>query len=126
MPLRIVRRALGLGVLLAAGCGGPEMAAVEGKVSFNGKPVKEAQVTFAPVPTSADIKEPGKAATGFTDEAGRFSLSTFQPHDGAIVGKHRVLVVIDATNPAKAKLENKYELEVKPTKNELNIDLQGR
>lgn len=126
MLLRLVRGALIAGCLGVVGCGGPEMAPVEGKVSFNGKPVKEAQVTFAPVPTSAEDKEPGKAATGFTDENGRYALSTFQPLDGAIVGKHRVLVVIDATNPAKAKLESKYELEVKPAKNELNIDLQGR
>src|SRR5262245_32383200 len=92
------------------------MAPVKGKVMFNGKPVKEAQVTFAPA-GAADQKETGKPATGFTDENGDFELSTFKNYDGAIVGSHNVRVSLDDTNPAKCKRLKSLTLEVKPGAN---------
>ena len=58
------------GLAALSGCGGPTMAPVKGRVMFNGKPVKDAALTFTPDGKSAEDKEPGKPATGFTDEDG--------------------------------------------------------
>jgi hypothetical protein len=111
--------------LLVAGCGGPQMAPVKGKVMFNGKPVKDAAVTFAPA-GAADQKETGKPGTGFTDENGDFELSTFKNYDGAIVGSHNVRVTLDDTNPAKCKRIKSLTLEVKPGANEFTIEMDPK
>jgi len=68
------------------GCGGsegPQVAAVEGTVTWEGKPLADAGVAFTP--------EKGPVAIGRTDEAGKFSLST-QGRNGAVVGSHRVTI----------------------------------
>src|SRR5262245_40546364 len=89
------------GSLVLSGCGGPEMASVKGRVTFKGKPVKDAAITFSPSAKSSEDKFPGKPAVGFTDEEGNYELSTFKPRDGALVGNHRVSVMLDDTNPTK-------------------------
>jgi hypothetical protein len=76
---------------LAIGCGGepvakrPKLAKTKGKVLYNGNPVEGATVAFhgegAP-----------RAATGTTDSAGRFELTTFDTGDGAVIGDHVVTV----------------------------------
>src|SRR5262249_15394883 len=102
-----------LGLLSLCGCSGPPMAPVKGQVMFNGKPVREAAVTFSPAGSPGQL-ETGKPAAGFTDEEGRFELSTFKSYDGALVGSHSVHVSIDDTNPAKCKRSKSVSLEVKP------------
>ncbi len=85
-------RLLLLGVTLAVfgsalpGCGSkfPETFPVTGTVTLDGKPVSGAAVVFTP--------DEGRQATGTTDDAGRFELSTFELGDGALPGKHRVTV----------------------------------
>src|SRR5262245_31845834 len=111
---------------LLSGCGGPNMATVKGKVTCNGNPVKEAQITFSPVPKDEKDREAGKPATGFTDEQGYFELSTFKPLDGALIGEHRVYVMIDDTNPAKCKREKRTTFEVKPGPNNCEIELTSK
>jgi hypothetical protein len=93
------------GLAALSGCGGPSMAPVKGRVMF---------------------KEPGKPAVGFTDENGYYELSTFKPLDGAIVGGHRVSVMIDDTNPARCKRYKELTFEVKPGANECNVDMDAR
>lgn len=110
--------------LLLPGCGGPKMAPVEGRVMWKGKPIKEASVTFNPVPKDDKDREPGKPATGFTDEDGRFVLSTYRPRDGALVGPHDVVIALDETNPAKAKRTTKLTKEVTDGKNEITIEIE--
>lgn len=70
-----------------SGCwsSGPEMIPVRGVVTLDGKPVEGATVGFAP-------KAAGRPATGTTDAAGQFSLTTFEPGDGAVPGEHVVTV----------------------------------
>ncbi len=80
-------------VLVLAGCGGaphdpnrPKTVPVTGTVTHNGKPVEGATVTFM-------AQNPqGRGATGRTDEAGRFTLTTFGANDGAIPGEYRVKI----------------------------------
>jgi hypothetical protein len=114
------------GLAALSGCGGPTMAPVKGRVMFNGQPVKDAALTFTPNGKSAEDKDPGKPAIGFTDENGYYELSTFKPLDGAIVGGHRVSVMLDDTNPARCKRYKELTFEVKSGANECNVDMDPR
>jgi hypothetical protein len=105
---------------------GPSMANVKGVVTWKGKPVSAASITFSPVPKNADDKEPGKPATGFTDDQGVYQLSTYRNYDGAHVGSHKVQIAVDETNPARCKRLTETTLEVKPGSNEFNIALEDK
>jgi hypothetical protein len=76
-----------LGVLIGGCGGGARMAAVNGQVTYKGKPVPNANVSFTPV------EGVGRAATGVTDSNGRYSLGTYLATDGAPVGKYRVHII---------------------------------
>jgi len=56
-----------------------------GVVTIGGGPVEGATVIFSAV--ARDI-----SATATTDKDGRFTLRTYQPGDGAVVGSHRVAI----------------------------------
>jgi hypothetical protein len=96
-----MKRTLALCLLVACvgaefvGCGnGPRTASVIGSITYQGKPVPNANVSFTPV------DEKGRAATGLTDSGGRFTLGTFTASDGAIPGSYRVSVI--ARGPERA------------------------
>lgn len=110
-------------LLCLSGCSGAALAPVKGRVMCNGNPVKEAAVTFSPVPHSTEDIEPGRPGTGFTDETGEFVLSSYSDLDGALIGNHNVTVVLDDTNPAKCKRTKGFKLEVKPGSNDFNLEL---
>jgi hypothetical protein len=99
------------------------MARVKGRVTCNGQPVANAHLTFSPVPPSEGDLEAGRPATGFSDAEGRFVLSTHKSHDGALVGKHRVVVTLDDTNPARCKRLTHLVREVGPKDNDLTVEL---
>jgi len=70
---------------LLAGCGGEDRmptAPVEGKVLYNGEPLKFGSVVFIP--------EAGPPARGTIQPDGTFYLSTYKDGDGAILGENRV------------------------------------
>src|SRR5688572_26246860 len=103
---RLVFVAGGVAMAAAAlvGCGGvkdgrPERASVSGKVLRMGQPVAGATVVFEPVGSTP-------AASGETDAAGRFQLTTFDANDGAVAGEYKVSVrkvqVIRGERPANA------------------------
>jgi len=72
-----------------AGCGGSSSgtAAVSGRVTYKGKPVANANVSFTPAEGAS------RAATGLTDANGRFTLGTFSTSDGALPGNYRIGVI---------------------------------
>jgi hypothetical protein len=109
--------------LLLSGCGGATMAPVKGRVLCKGVPVKEAALTFSPIPGDEHARDAGKPATGFTDADGTFILSTYRAYDGALIGPHRVLVVLDETNKARCKRETRLIWEIKPGSNDVEIEL---
>ena len=76
----------GLALLLIVGCGRgtPLTMPVKGIVTFQGSPLAEADVAFTP--------KGGRPATGRTDAAGRFTLTTYKTNDGAMNGQHTVTV----------------------------------
>ncbi|MGE3821147.1 MAG: hypothetical protein AB7I30_17175 [Isosphaeraceae bacterium] len=95
--------ALTLTTWLLAGCGGePGMTRVNGRVTYKGEPVPSGTVYFSP-------DEPGqRGAQGPLDSNGYYSLGTFQPGDGAYVGKHKVSIVAQGPDkPIPAKMKGK-------------------
>jgi len=101
-PLQLFSRCfLGLAVALAGGCGrenshGLTLAPVKGVVSYQGRPLADAQVAFLP-------ETPGQLpAMGMTDAEGRYELLTIVPGDGASLGKHRVTVTARQMSGAAA------------------------
>lgn len=76
-------------IALVAGCGEPRIPTypVEGSVKFDtGEPVPSGMVEFRP-------RGEGPIACGKLDQFGRFTLRTFATDDGAVAGKHQVVVV---------------------------------
>ncbi len=65
------------------------MLAVEGIVTYEGKPIDEAQVVFHPLDATA---APENRPLGITDDQGRFRLTTFDANDGAPIGAYKVTV----------------------------------
>lgn len=71
--------------IAVCGCSSnPKTVEVTGTVTYDGKPVEGAIVTFGPT------AEDGEAASAKTDASGNFTLSTFEKDDGAIPGKYNV------------------------------------
>lgn len=58
---------------------------VSGKILYKGLPVPEADITFV-------NEEKNISAYARTDAQGEFKITTYSPNDGAIAGKHIVLV----------------------------------
>jgi hypothetical protein len=79
--------ALALLCLALGGCGPdrPNMAPVSGVVTYQGQPVVGARVVF-----HNDLAP--RAATGTTDQEGKFRLTTFENFDGAVPGEHVVTI----------------------------------
>jgi hypothetical protein len=72
--------------LAASGCGGPNLAEVEGTVKLNGKPLEKIQVEFWP-------EASGPRSMGTTDAQGKFVLMTDDgKRTGAVVGWHKVVL----------------------------------
>ncbi|MFN9718410.1 MAG: carboxypeptidase-like regulatory domain-containing protein [Planctomycetota bacterium] len=75
---------------MTVGCGGETVKRdpvykVRGVVTYKGKPVSGADVTF-------NCEEKGRSAFGRTNDAGEYQLTTFANNDGAVAGKHTVAV----------------------------------
>lgn len=75
----------------------PPTYAVSGNVTFKGKPLAGATVVFHP---REGISASRRAAAGLTDSAGRFTLTTLKPGDGAAAGSF--LVTVEKTSPTVA------------------------
>lgn len=75
--------------LAIAGCGSkdeaPKVAPAGGTVTYQGKPVTGATVTFV-------TEGAPKVGVGITDAQGKFQIGTFTANDGAIIGEHKVVV----------------------------------
>jgi hypothetical protein len=101
-PIRGVSLLPALLVACLVGCGGgadPDAVPavpVAGMVTFKGKPLEEGTVQFVP--------EKGRAASGKI-QGGQFVLTTYEPNDGAIPGKHAVGVTSSKSMPARPGAE---------------------
>jgi hypothetical protein len=85
-------------LILLDGCGPrlPATAPVHGKITLDGKPVALGRITFHPTA--------GRNALGTIASDGTYTLYTFQPGDGALLGKHRVTIeATKITGPSAPK-----------------------
>ena len=121
-----------------AGCGGPagpKVAPVQGKITFEGQPVKNGAVIFQPVKVEG-VKEglTGKSASGQVKEDGTFVLSTHGNNDGAVIGKHKPLFMPlsraaesyddkPEPSPYLGCVPKATEVEVKAGPNQIDIEL---
>ena len=82
----------GLMLLVVVGCGGgPDLAAVSGRVTYDGKPLADATVGFYPLGSHTTILSSGK-----TNASGEYTLTTVKDNKaGAVVGKHRVSITVE-------------------------------
>ena len=71
-------------IAATVGCGRADMGRVSGVVTFGGKPVADAVVSFRP--------QNRPMAFGRTDAAGRFTLNTYSNGDGVVKGVNRVRI----------------------------------
>jgi hypothetical protein len=75
---------------LVLGCdSGPKRVPVSGQVLLDGKPLTSGYIWFMP--------KNERAASSAIDSEGRFTLSTYDEHDGCVLGMHTVTVT--ATKP---------------------------
>lgn len=99
--------ALGLALLAAAGCGQKpayDVAPVRGVVTLDGAPLEGGRLMFAPVAQPGELRS-GK--TGFADigASGAYTVGTYGPQDGAVVGEHWVtLINVEPDSPAGRKI----------------------
>jgi hypothetical protein len=92
---------VGLAVL-ALGCGdGRRFGTVSGKVTLDGAPLADARVNFQPI---GDARNTGIGSFGKTDADGQYTLTLIdEKAQGAIVGKHRVMIRAITSTPDPAR-----------------------
>lgn len=86
-----------LPLVIAAGCGGTNMVSATGVVTWNGKPVNKAELTFIP------SGQEGPSAIATTDAEGRFALRTVE-NEGIVPGTYKV--VVQKTSVAEMDIPN--------------------
>lgn len=111
---------------LIVGCSGGEdfpVGRVKGHVTYQGQPVVGAVVQFMPQAGSGGNLS-GKSAIATTDSKGEFTLSTYTPGDGAVIGTHTVEVDSqDPDKPLSGKVPAGLTVNVQRGKNNVAIEL---
>ena len=81
--------------LLTTGCGdgAPPIGLVTGKVTYKGKPVSAATISFMP--------SNGRPSWGITDAEGNYKLHWDEDHDGAEVDHHRITIAFVPGSPGE-------------------------
>jgi hypothetical protein len=99
------------------------LTTISGRVSLNGKPLADAEITF--VQLTRNQKEPvlAEAKTG-TDAGGIFTLRIDEERVGALVGKCRVMIskkaIIIVGNEPEEQIPARYN-----AKSELTVEVRG-
>jgi hypothetical protein len=82
--------------LVGCGDGRPSRVPVSGRVTIDGKPLPTGSIQVCPAND--------RAAMGNIGPDGRFKLTTFDPNDGCVIGKHRFSVAAcEYTSPRVKK-----------------------
>jgi len=95
--------ALAVLAAMAAGCdSGSPMGQVTGKVTFNGKPLPNAEIEFQPVDNRP-------SSSGKTDAEGQYKLQYTAKKSGALAGEHvvRITTEQDASDDGKPAVPEK-------------------
>lgn len=110
---------------------------MHGVVRLDGKLLTHGNVMFESVATPQ--RERQYAARGVIQPDGKYQLTTFGRHDGALVGRHRVAVVVpdldagDVAGPQRLLIPNRYtsvatsglEFEIGEGDNPIDLDLSS-
>lgn len=82
-------------ILTVSGCGdgAPPIGLVTGKVTYKGKPVSAATVSFMP--------SEGRPSWGITDAEGNYKLHWDEDHDGAEVDNHKITIAFIPGSPGE-------------------------
>lgn len=86
--------------LSAVGCNSSKLPAtvqIQGKVTWQGKPLSAGSVAFNPVALSTD--KPSRPAVGDLSADGVYRLSSFRPNDGVMPGEYHVTVDSCSSRP---------------------------
>jgi hypothetical protein len=112
--------------MLVSFCGcskGPELGDVSGKLTYKGQPVRYAAVEFHPIGE-------GKHSIGYTDAQGEYRIQYTLQRDGALTGRHRILIKMYPPEGVKSPpVPPKYqggadgEVEVTSGNNRFDIEL---
>lgn len=116
------RQLLAFGLLLAlamSGCGEgrPTRVKVSGQVLIDGVPLGHGFVQVIP--------ENDRAATGTLGPDGRFTLTTFDPGDGCVPGKHTVTVIANETLNPQSQRWHAPKKYIDPTTSNLHAEVSG-
>jgi hypothetical protein len=86
----ISRLSAAAAICLLAGCGSTDgrshVAPVKGKVTFKGEPLRTGSIIFVP-------DAGGKTAVADISREGEYVLGSYDATDGAIPGKHRIMII---------------------------------
>jgi hypothetical protein len=84
---------LAVGFVGLAGCKSSEYptAPTSGRVVCEGQPVPHVMVFFEPLETGKSALV-GRSGFAIAKDDGTFVLTSYQPNDGAVIGRHRVRV----------------------------------
>lgn len=93
----------------------PPLGTVTGVVNVQGKPAPLAEVRFEPQAPKPGDPIIGSFSVGWTDANGVYQLQYDPEHQGAAVGKHRVIVTVNGS-------AHMHEAEVKPGKNDIPLN----
>jgi hypothetical protein len=115
-------------MVLVAGCsrGNKELAPVSGRITLDGKPIKNTDIAFYP-------EQEGKSpSVGITDQDGHYELAYKRGVMGGMIGKNTVRI---STSPEIVRGPNRYHenyngnsqlhREVKSGNNEMDFDLKS-
>ncbi len=95
----------------------PTVVPVSGQVLIDGQPLTSGFVRVIP--------QDARSASGEIDSQGRFQLTTFEPRDGCVPGKHPVEIISrDVISPTKIRwlTPKKY---CQATTSELTVNIDG-
>jgi len=127
-----------LPLLAALGCSGNNRASVTGKVTFDGKPLKEGRILFVP-----DQANPGPSA-GAPIRDGTYSVAAA---NGVFIGKNKVQInavrgtgskipspftpgeMIDEVAemiPKRYNINTEFSREIKPGANQFDFDMTSK
>jgi hypothetical protein len=109
-----------------AGCGpdnGLTMGRVSGVITYKGEPVEFGDVLFVPDEAAGNQ---GVPSMGKIDKGGRYTMSTQDPGDGVIAGRHRVGIRVLDPEPVSKIETPALDPETASGKELMNARLQQR
>jgi hypothetical protein len=138
MPKPFLSRVVVILLVGLTGCGRSNIVKVTGTLTYKGKPVPNALLTFEPAH--------GRQSWAETDEQGRFKIHYDPQQDGAVVGKHKLFIELKPTTDAQREaamqgkppplppemkaffhkyspLNSKHTVEITSSTKELKLDL---